>query len=464
MTARIDFAANARKALDRPSLQAAYARATTRAADHRIAAAAECPEWEAWRERARAIKEHTIENLDRYLEQFAETVRRRGGVVHWARTVEEAQAVVCDLARSRGVKLAIKSKSMVSEEVHLNDALEGAGVEVVETDLGEYIIQLAREKPSHIIAPAIHKSRGDVADLFHEKLGVERDEDVVRLAGVARRILREKFFQGTLGISGVNFGIAETGTIVIVSNEGNARCCTTLPKIHVALMGIERVIPRLADLPVFLRLLPRSGTGQRLTTYVSMISGPRRADEEDGPEEFHLVLLDNGRTKILANPETRETLYCIRCGACLNVCPVYRKAGGHAYGWVYPGPIGAILSPQMLGLEAAGELPYASSLCGACRDACPVKIDIPRVLLHLRNERAEVEKRAPLIERWLAGAMAAVMVRPRLFRLLGRIASAAARVMARDGYLRSLPPPLDAWTRTRDFPVPASKPFRDEMR
>ncbi|MCH8226062.1 MAG: iron-sulfur cluster-binding protein [Chloroflexi bacterium] len=341
--------------------------------------------WEEWREEARRIKNHTLEHLDYYLELVSDKVAAAGGQVHFAKDADEANAIVAQLARERNVRIVTKSKSMVSEELELNGVLESQGVEVFETDLGEYIIQLAGETPSHLVAPALHKTKEQVALLFHEHLGIPVLDDIEAMARAAREVLRDKFLQADLGISGANFVVAETGTLVIITNEGNGRLCTSAPRIHIGITGMEKVIPSLQDLAVFLRLLPRSATGQQITSYVSMITGPRRRDDEDGPEEFHLVLVDNGRSRLLADPQLREALNCIRCGACLNICPVYQKVGGHAYGWVYPGPIGAIVSPVMTGLKQAKDLPQASTLCGACREACPVKIDIPRMLLHLRQ-------------------------------------------------------------------------------
>jgi len=346
-------------------------------------------EWQRLRKRAVMIKSHTLDNLDHYLEQFASNVEHSGGRVCWAHDAEEANRYICDLARTRGVRLAVKSKSMMSEEIDLNHALAMAGVEAVETDFGEFIAQLAGERPSHINMPIVHKSRADVADLFAAKLNVGRLEEIKDLASVARRLLRARFAAAEMGITGVNFAIAETGTIVLVENEGNIRFTTALPPVQVAVMGIEKVIPRLADLEVFLKLLPRSASGQKITAGVSLLTGIKRAPHEEGPREFHVIILDNGRTGILADPQLRESLHCIRCGACLNVCPVYRKIGGHAYGWVYPGPIGAVLTPILIGREKSADLPFASSLCGACRDVCPVKINLPEMLLHLRTQIKE---------------------------------------------------------------------------
>jgi L-lactate dehydrogenase complex protein LldF len=356
-----------------------------------------------------------------------------------------------------GGLLVAKSKSMVSEEIALNHALEAAGIRAVETDLGEFIVQLRRETPSHLITPAVHLRREDVSELFHKEFGMEPTLDVEKMTAVARAELRRVFFGADVGLSGVNFGVAETGTLAIVTNEGNARLCTTLPRVHVALMGLERLVPTLADLEVMLRLLPRSATAQKLTSYVSLITGPRRPDEPDGPEELHVVLLDNGRTRTLGS-ELAEALLCIRCGACLNVCPVYREIGGHAYGSTYGGPIGSVLSPALFGSDF-GELANASSLCGACRDICPVRIDIPTMLLTVRGQQA-AEGRAPL---WLKVGMKAwrwAMATPARYRAAQALAAFGSRLVSRDGRIRALPPPLNAWTARRDFPVFARESFR----
>lgn len=384
------FADRYRRALKNTRLQQAMSKASVRFNLARRAAAANADEeWENLRSRAREIKEHTIEHLDFYLKEFSENVERQGGHVFWASTAEEANRYISDLARRRGVRLAVKGKSMMSEEIGLNHALIEAGVEAVETDFGEYIAQLAGERPSHINMPIVHKTRTDVAELFSEKLHTGDMHEIAEMAALARRLLRGKFAAAEMGITGVNFAVAETGTIILIENEGNIRLTTSLPRIHVALMGIEKVIPRFADAEIFLKLLPRSASGQKITANVSFLTGVKKPSEVGGAQEYHVVILDNGRSNILANPHLRETLFCIRCGACLNACPVYQKIGGHAYGWVYPGPIGAILTPQLIGREQAADLPFASSLCGACREVCPVKINLPDMLLHLRHEIKE---------------------------------------------------------------------------
>ena len=429
--------------------------------------------WEEWREEARNIKIHTLDHLDYYLELLHDNVTAAGGQVHFAVDSAEANAIVAHLVQSRGVKVATKSKSMVSEELELNPVLESLGVDVYETDLGEYIIQLAGETPSHLVAPALHKSKEDVAELFAEKLGLPYDDDIEVMAAAARVALRDKFMEADLGISGANFVVAETGTLVIVTNEGNGRLCTSAPRIHIGITGMEKVIPSMQDLAIFLRLLPRSATGQRISSYVSMITGPRREDDEDGPEEFHLILVDNGRSRMLRDPKLREALYCIRCGACLNICPVYQRVGGHAYGWVYPGPIGAVVSPMLTGLKEAKALPQASSLCGACREACPIKINIPRMLLELRHRTAEsedpAEKASSRSERLMAGAYGMLMNSPGRMGVaasIGKVAQNLIPGMSKSaGWIRKAPLPLlSQWTRARDLPPLPPKSFREIWR
>ncbi len=435
----------------------------------RIEAAEATPGWEEMRERARAIKAHTIENLDHYLEMAYEKLTAAGVKVFFATDAAAANGYVSDLARRHGVKTAIKGKSMISEEMGLNGILAAEGVEAVETDLGEYILQLAEQTPFHIIAPAIHMSKEDVSDVMQRKLQAPAYDSISDLAGEARRQLRDKFIRAEMGITGANFVVAETGTLVLVSNEGNGRMCTSMPKVHVAIMGMEKLVPSMEDLGLFLRLLIRSATGQRLTSYVSLINGPRASDEEDGPEEFHLVIVDNGRSRLLADPELREALYCVRCGACLNACPVYRKVGGHAYGWVYSGPIGAVVSPVLTDIADAKDLPFASSLCGACREVCPVKINIPRMLLHLRSEVAEGKtrpdaRRVSLLERLAMKAWRGSVSTGFSFALANRLGRLAQLPLLRRGRITRLPPPLSGWTRYRTFPRVSSSPFRTRWR
>lgn len=413
------------------------------------------------RDQAHDIKKHTLDNLDYYLELVEARVRERGGEVVWCADSASAVEAVLSIAREHKVKLAVKSKSMTSEEVHLNEALEQAGVEPVETDLGEFIQQLSGERPFHIVAPAMHKSRREIGSLFAEKLGMELTEEPAELTMMARRVLREKFLGADMGISGANFVVAESGAVVLIENEGNIRLTTSLPRVHVALAGIEKLIPRAADLAVFLKLLARSGSGQRLTSYTSFLSGQKREGEINGPEKFYLLLLDNGRTRVLADAEKRETLHCIRCGACSNVCPVFRRIGGHSYPGTYSGPIGAILTPQFQGVSYEPELPFASSLCGACAEVCPVKIDIPKMLLALRRDvkRADSRERRSRLEKRGFQIWSWVMRHPRVFEALGFIGQAVIPRPEKERWLRSFPG-LKAWTATRDFPPPAPRSFR----
>ena len=462
-----DFKAASSRAILDPQIQAVLERAGGGFDSARLDAIRELsPErWDELRDQASEIKRHTLENLDHYLRLLSDRVAQNGGHVHFAADAREANSIIAGLARSRGVKLATKSKSMVSEEMGLNHVLAEIGVEALETDLGEYIIQLADETPFHLIAPAMHKSRQDVAELFANKIDRPNLEEIEDMALAARETLRERFLQADMGITGANFMVAETGTLVIVTNEGNGRLCSSAPRIHVALTGMEKVIPSLEDLGVFLRLLPRAATGQRLTSYVSFVSGPKRADDEDGPEEFHLVIVDNGRSRLLRDPDLRQSLACIRCGACLNICPVYRKVGGHAYGWVYPGPIGAIVSPMLVGLKQAKDLPFASSLCGACREVCPVKINIPHMLLKLRSRVTEspvaAERKVGMSERLAAWSYYRLMSSPRMLSLAHGIGRVLQAPLARKGKIRSIPvPPLSRWTRHRDMPVLPRKSFR----
>lgn len=442
-----------------PKLQLAVYSATARLKEKRMEAVdpGELPEYQELRTQAHEIKKHAMENLDYYLEQFEANVQAHGGKVIYAQTGREVADFILKLAKERGTSLLVKSKSMTTEEIHLNDALEEHKLETVETDLGEYILQLAHERPYHIVAPAVHKTRQDVADILTQNLGVERDEVPEHQAMVARRTLREKFLAAGIGISGANFLVADSGAITLVENEGNARLCTSAPPIHIAVAGIEKMIPRAQDLAVFLKLLGRSGTGQRLTVYTSFLSGPRRTGEVDGPSEFYVVLMNNGRTKLLADPGKRESLYCIRCGACLNACPVYRKIGGHNYPWAYSGPIGAIITPQYLGVAKDPWLPYASSLCGACGEVCPVKIDIPRILLDLRHDVTQNEARSGKngIERLAFRMYSWVMRKPKLYAAAGRVGAIGARLPLVDKL-----GPAGKWSSQRETPKPASKSFR----
>ena len=449
------FAENARAALNDAQLRGALRHATTIFGRKRREAAASLSNWEELRSEARAIKDDVLLHLDRHLETFVENAERRGAKFHWARDAAEANDIICRLTLERGARNVVKSKSMTTEEIHLNTALERAGMQVVETDLGEYIIQLAGETPSHIIAPAIHKTKRQIAELFTTELGMPPTDAVAQLTSTARSMLRERFASADIGISGVNFGIVETGTIVIVENEGNIRLTTSLPRTHIAVMGIEKLLPRFADLDVFFKLLPRSAAGQALSSYQSFITGVKRKSSDEGPDELHIILLDNGRSRMLAHPVTRQSLACVRCGACLNACPVFQQIGGHAYGAVYPGPIGSVITPQLIGIEKTAQLPYASSLCGACREVCPVKIDIPRLLLHLRSEISSKQPSGRRGERFAFKLWAAVMTRPWLYRSSTRMARR---------FQSGLKPLLSAWTNGRDLRPIEKESFREHWR
>lgn len=454
----LPFMGRVRKALLDEQLQKAVPFTQDRLRDGRFQAADELGNVEEWRELASRIRRHTVENLDSYLEQLADNVEKNGGHVHFASTAEDAVQHVLRIAKESGARSVVKSKSMVSEEIHLNQHLEEAGVHVVETDLGEYIIQLAGETPSHIIAPAIHKTRGQVAELFSEVAGRKLSDSTEELCQFAREELRRKFLEADIGISGCNFGVAESGSVVLVSNEGNARLTTTLPKIHIAIMGMERLVPTWEELDIVVSMLTRSGTGQKISVYVTALSGPRRSNDSDGPEEFHLIVLDNGRSKILGTAY-QEVLKCIRCGACLNVCPVYRHIGGHAYGGVYSGPIGAVLTPLLEGYEKWKDLPYASSLCGACTDVCPVKIPLHDLLVEHRKD--EVEQGYSTWQERLAFMGFGYMVSsPALYGAAVRSAHKATEKMSQDGKLSSGPDALAGWTNVRDLPQPAETSFR----
>src|SRR5882724_9680934 len=456
-----------------PQLQLTIYTATGRLVDKRKGSISTdlLPEYQDLRTQASAVKKHTIENLDYYLEQFERQVAAHGGKVVYCKDGDDVADFVLGLAKERKARLIVKSKSMTTEEIDFNERLEHHGLESVETDLGEYSLQLAHERPYHIIAPALHMTRYDVAGIFTKALGVGNETVIEKQAGIARGVLREKFLAADIGVSGANFLIADSGAVVLVENEGNARLTTSAPKIHIAVAGIEKMIPRAQDLGVFLKLLGRSATGQPLTVYTSFLSGPRRGDEIDGPDEFYVVLLDNGRTKVLADREKRESLYCIRCGACLNHCPVYRKIGGHSFPWVYSGPIGAILTPQFLGVNHEPGLPFASSLCGACAEVCPVKIDIPKILLELRSEVKVAEQRQGVnrLERMAFRIWAWVMRHPRIYELAGMAAASLAPTADDGGWVRSVrtaiqPAPLRAWLSQRDLPPSPAKSFRQMWR
>ena len=421
------------------------------------------PEAPELRERAYRIKQETMANLDRYLEQMADAVEERGGKVFFAREGEDVVRYVADLARRRYAKVITKSKSMATEEIELNRRLEedyaDLGLEIVETDLGEWIAQLADDHPSHIVGPILHMNREQVADVLSGVAGERLPPNVEDLARFARKRLREKFLTADIGMTGANFGVAETGTVVTVTNEGNARLVTSVPPVHVVVMGIEKLIPRFTDLSVFVQLLARSSTGQKITVYTNFITGPRGEGELDGAEEMHLIFLDNGRSELLGT-EFEEALYCIRCGACLNVCPVYRQTGGHAYGSTYSGPIGAVITPLLKGDEEARDLPHASSLCGACSEACPVGIPLHDLLLKLRNRQVE-EGLASRPQRAAFKVFESTMRRPALYKISGKAGRAAQKPLLRDGSVRPVPGPMSGWTGSRDLPPLAKKSFRE---
>lgn len=450
------------------NIPAAVQQATARFVLTRSARVAEREDWEALRQCASDLRRHTLDHLDSYLELAEQRVTGAGGQVHWAKDAEAARAIVVGIAGRQGAKFAVKSKSMATEEIGLNRALADAGIEAIETDLGEYIIQLDGTGPSHIIVPAVHLKKEDIAKLFRDKLGVDAPADAQALTAIARQTLRERFLSATLGISGGNFLVAETGTLVVVTNEGNGRLCTTLPDVHVAVVGIDKVVPNWQSLTVLLKLLARSATGQKITTYTSFITGPRRSRAEGGPRELHLVLLDNGRSRILQSELSRDVLKCIRCGACLNVCPVYRNVGGFAYGWFISGPIGSIFTTEMLGTGVARELPFASSLCGACNDVCPVKIPITRILLDQRRRvvsgsTAEQGANVPVAIRAGARLGAETLSRPWLYRTAGAVAQKLSQRLSEDGWHTDLPRPFDRWTRVRPLRA-LSGGFRDFWR
>lgn len=415
------------------------------------------PEFGALRQRASEIRRRTLEQLDSHLARLADQMVGHGCTVYFADDAASACAYIVGLAQREGVRMVVKSKSMIGEEIEINHALEQAGITPVETDLGEFICQLAQEPPSHLLAPAMHKTRGQIADLFSTLTGRPVSDDPEQLTALARTLLREKFLTADMGISGVNFGVAESGTLTLVSNEGNGRMCTSVPRLHVALMGMERVVPTWEDLAVLMRILPLAATGQPISTYYSLLSGPRRSDEPDGPEQMHVVIVDNGRSQILGT-EFQDILRCIRCGACLNVCPIYRNIGGHAYGTTYSGPIGAVLSPLLLG-DQARDLPYASSLCGACTEVCPVGIPLHDLLIEHRAR--DVERRQGLSAEHAAfSALSQTWQTPALYRLSAEAGAVGLRALSRGRrWIPLLPGPGAAWTEKRDFPTPPGSPF-----
>lgn len=445
------FKENVLRALTNETLRKNLNRAITHTLSKRIEVVSELPNWEELREKAHNIRKHTIENLAYYLEKFEKKATENGIKVLWAKDATEAKNYVINIAKQINAKLCVKSKSMVTEEIGLREFLEENGIETVETDLGEFIVQLANEMPSHITAPAMHKSRDEIGKLFAEKLGVDFTNEPENLTKIARGFLREKFLNADLGISGANFLIAETGSIVIVENEGNAGLSTTLPKVHIVIAGIEKVIPRLVDLTIFFKILARSATAQRFTSYVSIINAPRN-NKPDSPEKIYVILIDNGRTNLLKSEKLKQALYCIKCGACMLACPIYQRVGGHAYGSIYPGPIGSVLTPVQFALDEALILPFASSLCGKCHEICPVKIEIHHLLLWLRHKAVEQDF-SPWIEKlifklWLIG-----MKNHKLYELGAKILRYIRRI--------GVKPELKRWSKWRTFPEIAPKSFRE---
>jgi L-lactate dehydrogenase complex protein LldF len=463
----VAFQDAARLALADTQLRRNMGKATQTIRAKRQVVVDEMPDWEALREAGRAVKERTLRHLDTYLLQLEEMVTKAGGRVHWARDAAEARAVIAGVVKAHRAREVVKVKSLTTDEIALNEALEADGVEVTETDLAELIIQLAGERSSHILVPAIHKNRSEIRALFRARMANTDGltDDPRALAEAARAHLRRKFLSAPVAVSGANFAVAETGTVCVVESEGNGRMCLTLPRVLVSVMGLEKVVPAWRDMEVFLQLLPRSSTAERMNPYTSFWTGVAPAPG-DGPREFHLVLLDNGRTKVLADAVGRQALQCIRCSACLNICPVYERTGGHAYNSVYPGPIGAILTPMLAGVENAGSLPYASSLCGACYDVCPVKINIPEVLVHLRGEVVRQKQGAGsagpegLAMRFLAGVFAS----PSRFERAQRASRLGQRLFLRRGYIESLPGALGGWTAMRDVYPVARQTFREWWR
>lgn len=451
-------------ALNNDFLRKAVKFTTERLRAGKMNAAADHGNWDEWRERGRQIRLHTIAHLDYYLNLFAENARANGVHVHFAETAADAVKIALDVAKHAEAKTVVKSKSMVTEELHLNHALEEIGVEAIETDLGEYIIQLAGETPSHIIIPAIHKNRYQIAELLSADAGETLAPDTQVLAGFVRRKLREKFLEADIGMTGCNFAIAETGSMVLFENEGNARMVTTVPKTQITLMGMERIIPSFADLEVMATLLPRSATGQKLTVYMSGITGPRRGADADGPEEMHIIIVDNGRSLQLGDPEFQELLNCIRCGACLNACPVYRHIGGHAYGGTYSGPIGAVLTPALKKNVAEwDDIANASSLCGACYEACPVKIPLHEMLIYLRRRKLEAG-RGDKLEAAAMKGFATVMSNAKRFGAAVKLGQIGQKLVVKGGGIRLKVGPLKGWNTYRVAPSLAKQSFRQQWK
>jgi L-lactate dehydrogenase complex protein LldF len=453
-----DFPTAARELVSNTQVRHNVRHATDVIRAKRAKVVGELPDWEDLRTAGRAIKEHTLRNLDRYLEQFERSCVAAGGQIHWARDADEANRVIVGIIRSHAATEVIKVKTMTSDEIGLNRALEAAGITPHETDLADLIVQLGNDVPSHIVVPALHRNRMEIHQLFSQRMNLANlGSEPQDLTNAARQYLREKFLRVKIGISGANFAIAETGSVCVVESEGNGRMCLTLPEVLISIIGIEKVIPTFQDLEVFLQLLPRSATGERMNPYNSIWTG---VTPGDGPQQFHVVLVDNGRTSVLADAAARETLHCIRCGACLNACPVYRQTGGHAYGSVYGGPIGAILTLQLLGLQGSRSLPYASSLCGACYEVCPVKINIPEILIHLRAKVVE-RGEAPLSERSAMRSAAFALASANRLSAAQKLARIAQKPFAHNGIIQHLPGMLSGWTTARDLKAVPKESFRE---
>jgi L-lactate dehydrogenase complex protein LldF len=455
------FKSRVDKGINDSFMRGAVAGAQERMGGRRQLVVDELGNWEEWRSLGEEIRQHVLENLDYYLEQLSDNVARRGGNVFFARSAEEANEYIQGVVTSKNAKKVVKSKSMVTEEINLNSCLEKAGCEVIETDLGEYILQVDdHDPPSHIVVPALHKNKEQIRDVFTDKLGYQKTAKPEELAWHAREMLRQEYLSADIGITGCNFAVAETGSFSLVTNEGNADLVTALPKTQITVMGMERLVPTFEEMEVLVSLLTRSAVGQKLTSYITVLTGPREELDVDGPEEFHLVIVDNGRSSILGT-EFQSVLQCIRCAACVNVCPVYRHVGGHSYGSIYSGPIGAVLSPLLGGYDEYKELPYASTLCGACTDVCPVKIPLHDLLHKHRQVVVEKEGKAPISEKLAMKAFGLGAASPSLYKLGSKLAPAAMNPFMTDGKISNGPGPLKAWTEIREFPAPSKERFRD---
>ncbi len=460
-TTTLEFEANAHTALENPALQSALAKIKTGWVAGRARAADRLPEFDALRDHGRDIKNHSLAHLDLYLEAFEAKVVELGGTVHWARDAAEARAVILDICRAVGARTVTKSKSMITEEIGLNAFLEAHDLQPIETDLGEYILQISGQPPSHIVGPAVHMTKDEISDLFEQHHGGPRLEEASDLVAAARKIMRRHYLAADVGVTGANFLVAETGSAITVTNEGNAELTQGLPRTHIVVTSLEKVVPTMEDAFTLLRLLARSATGQEFSSYTTVMTGPKRAADLDGPEHFHVVLLDNGRSQMLGN-EFREMLRCIRCGACMNHCPVYTATGGHAYGWVYPGPMGSVLTPQFIGIENGYPLPNASTFCGRCEQVCPVRIPLPKLMRHWREEQFR-RQLTPAAARYGLGVWGFFARRPALYRLVTGMATRGLRLLARGGRIRWAP--LAAgWTGTRDLPAPQGATFMSQWR